>query len=267
MRKDPGARGRIVTSAAKTPAHDTPIALPGARSPLFLIEGVELLSPLTLVFVRHGVTDMTITHQLSGSGVPGPPLNAAGRVQAAKAADAVHAIGRRSWPSAAKASRVIASPMVRTQETGTAIGRRLGMHPETDERLREVHFGEWEGLTAEEISANDPHIMHRWRFGEIPAEGGESFGDVGARVDGLLVDLAAQHAELARVGTDEERTWVAVSHAVAIKCAVGMSMGMPANRWGAIWPVPASLTMLQLRISITGEIVERHLMSVGSPTD
>ncbi len=255
-----------MTPDAHTQAHDTPVALPGARSPLFRVEGVELLSPLTLVFVRHGVTDMTITHQLSGSGVPGPPLNAAGRIQAAKAADAVYAIGRRTWPSAAKASRVIASPMVRTQETGAAIGRRLGMHPETDERLREVHFGTWEGLTAEEISANDPQIMHRWRFGEIAAEGGESFGDVGSRVDGLLVDLAAQHAELASA-SDEERTWVAVSHAVAIKCAVGVSMGMPANRWGAIWPVPASLTMLQLRISTTGEIVERHLMSVGSPTD
>lgn len=255
------------TPAHQTAAHDTPLALPGAGSPLFRVEGVELLNPLTIVFVRHGVTDMTLTHQLSGSGVPGPPLNAAGRIQAAKAADAVYAIGRRSWPSAAKASRVIASPMVRTQETGAAIGRRLGMHPETEDRLREIHFGAWEGRTAEEISADDPQIMHRWRFGEIPAEGGEAFGDVGGRVDGLLADLAVQHAEMAKSGKDEQRTWVAVSHAVAIKCAVGMSMGMPADRWGAIWPVPASLTMLQLRISTTGQIVERHLMCAGSPTD
>jgi probable phosphoglycerate mutase len=194
-------------------------------------------------------------------------LNAAGRIQAAKAADAVYAIGRRDWPSAAKASRVFASPMVRTQETAAAIGRRLGLHPETEDRLREIHFGAWEGRTAEEISADDPQIMHRWRFGEIPAEGGESFGDVGARVDRLMVDLAAAHARAARDGADEQRTWVAVSHAVAIKCVVGTSMGMPSDRWGAIWPVPASLTMIQLRVSTDGEIVERHLMSVGSPTD
>lgn len=256
-----------MTSDATSPSHDTPVALPGARSPLFRVQGVELLSPLTLVFVRHGVTDMTITQQLSGSGVPGPHLNAAGRVQAAKAADAIHAIGRRSWPSVATASRVIASPMVRTHETAAAIGRRLGLHPESEDRLREIHFGSWEGRTGEEIAADDPQIMHRWRFGEIPAEGGESFADVGARVDALLVDLAAQHAQVANAGNDEHRTWVAVSHAVAIKCAVGLSMGMPANRWGAIWPVPASLTMLQLRVSTTGHIVERHLMSVGSPTD
>lgn len=256
-----------MTSEAKTPAHDIPSALPGPRSPLFRVEGVELLAPLTLAFVRHGVTDMTLTHQLSGSGVPGPSLNASGRVQAAKAADAVHAIGRRSWPATAKASRVIASPLVRTQETGAAIGRRLGMHVETEDRLREIHFGAWEGCAPEEVSETDPQIMHRWRFGEIAAEGGESFGDVGERIDGLLVDLAAQHAQLASADNDVHRTWVAVSHAVAIKCAVGVSMGMPMNRWGAMWPVPASLTMLQLRISTAGEIVERHLLSMGTPTD
>nr|WP_255633450.1 histidine phosphatase family protein [Demequina sp. TTPB684] len=222
---------------------------------------------MTLVLVRHGVTDMTVTHQLSGSGVPGPSLNAVGRVQAAKAADAIHAIGRRRWPSVAKVSRVMASPLVRTQETAAAIGRRLGMHPETEGRLREIHFGAWEGRTAEEIAAEDRDIMHRWRFGEIPAEGGESFADVADRVDALLVDLASQHAQAASAGEDAARTWVAVSHAVAIKCAVGVSMGMPMDRWGAIWPVPASLTVLQLRVSREGRIVERHLMSVGSPTD
>jgi probable phosphoglycerate mutase len=256
-----------VTDPVDTAVSDTPAVLPGAASPLFRVDGVDLISPLTLVLVRHGVTDMTVTHQLSGSGVPGPPLNAAGRIQAAKAADAVYAIGRRDWPSAAKASRVIASPLVRTQETAAAIGRRLGMHPETDERLREIHFGSWEGRMAEEIAAEDPLIMHRWRFGEIPAQGGESFADVAERVNDLIVDLAAAHAQAARDGKDEHRTWVAVSHAVAIKCAVGVSMDMPRNRWGAIWPVPASLTMLQLRVSTDGQIVERHLMSVGSPTD
>lgn len=267
MRKDPGARGGIVTDSGLMSASGTPLALPDPSSPVFRVTGVELLSPLTVVLVRHGVTDMTVTQKLSGSGVPGPALNTAGRVQAAKAADAVHAIGRRDWPSTATASRVIASPMVRTQETGAAIGRRLGMHPESDDRLREIDFGSWEGLTAEEVAADDPQIMHRWRCGEIAADGGESFRDVGERINGLLVDLATQHADAARDDRDEPRTWVAVSHAVAIKCAVGVSMGMPAQRWGAIWPVPASLTMLQFRVSTTGEIVERHLMSVGSPTD
>lgn len=267
MRKDIGARGRIVNSRPPARAHQVPSALPPAHSALFRVDGVELLDPLTIVLIRHGVTDMTVRQQLSGSGVPGPPLNAAGRVQAAKASDAVYAIGRRSWPTVAIASRVVSSPMVRTQETADAIGRRLGLHPETDDRLREIDFGRWEGLTSEEVASDDTQIMRRWRSGQIPAEGGEAFGDVASRVEELLVAWAHQHARLARETGDVSRTWVAVSHAVAIKCAVGEAMGMPGDRWGAIWPVPASVTMVQLRVSTAGEIVERHLLCMGSPTD
>lgn len=227
--------------------------------------GVSTLPPLTLVLVRHGVTDMTITHALSGSGVPGPALNAAGRVQAAKAADAVHGIGRRSWLSLATASRVLASPMVRTQETAAAIGRRLGVHVETDARLKEVDFGRWEGLTGHEVAAAEGDAIHAWRFGEIAAPGGESMGDVAERMTDLLQSLAAAHAAQAE-SEPAERTWVLVSHAVAIKSAVGAAMAMPRSTWGSLWPLPASLTILQLRVTPGGEVVETHLHCLGAPT-
>lgn len=227
--------------------------------------GKPTLAPLTLVLVRHGVTDMTITHELSGSSVPGPSLNAAGRVQAAKAADAIHGIGRRSWPSLARASRVIASPMVRTQETAGAIGRRLGEAVETDSRLKEVDFGRWEGLTGEAVLAAEGDAIHQWRFGEIPAPGGESMADVGARMSDLFASLAAEHAA-ASSERDQDRTWVLVSHAVAIKSAVGVSMKVDPSLWGSMWPLPASLTILQLRVNAHGAIVETHLHCLGAPT-
>ncbi|MCJ7826909.1 MAG: histidine phosphatase family protein, partial [Demequinaceae bacterium] len=68
-------------------------------------------SSLTLVFVRHGVTDMTTTHMLSGSTKPGPKLNAEGRLQVNAAADAVYRMGRDRWRNVPLVSRVIASPM------------------------------------------------------------------------------------------------------------------------------------------------------------
>lgn len=226
-----------------------------------------LIAPLTLVLVRHGVTDMTVTHQFSGSGVPGPSLNAAGRVQAAKAADAVYDIGRRTWPELPTVTRVIASPMVRTQDTAGALGRRLGLPAATEERLREVHFGDWEGLTGVSIAAEYGDAIHRWRFGEIAPPGGESMGDVGERVDAAIVDLAAEHARLSESGDDTPRAWACVSHAVAIKSAVGVSMGMDRRLWGSMWPQPASLTLIQLRVTRDGSIAERHLMCLGAPTD
>ncbi|NTV39823.1 MAG: histidine phosphatase family protein, partial [Demequinaceae bacterium] len=194
--------------------------------------GMDLLPPLTIVFVRHGVTDMTVTHQFSGGQVAGPGLNAEGRVQAAKAADAVHSIGRRSWKDVPKVSRVIASPLTRTQETGAAVARRLGVNVDTEPLLREVEFGEWQGLTGEQITSQFGDAIHQWRFGEAAPVGGESMTDVGARLDEVLRGFASEHAVLSAAGDDAERAWCAVSHAVAIKCAVGVSLGIDVRSWG-----------------------------------
>lgn len=240
---------------------------PTPKRSVFSPTDQDLVSPLTLALVRHGVTDMTVTHALSGSSVPGPPLNSTGRIQAAKAADAVYRIGRSTWERAPQVSRVFASPMTRTQETGAALGRRLGLHVETDARVREVDFGEWEGLTGDEVAERFGDQIHRWRFGELAPTGGESIPEVGERFDDFIRDVAADHARQCVGGQDVSRTWAVASHAVAIKSAVGVSLAMPTSHWGQIWPLPASLTMLQLRVRKDGSIAERHVFCVGAPTD
>lgn len=247
---------------------DTPRESAATRgAPLFAVKGANLVSPLTLVYVRHGVTDMTVTHILSGSSKPGPGLNAIGRVQAAKAADKLYRIGRDTWDRVPTVSRVIASPMTRTQDTGAAIGRRLGLTVETDARLREIDFGDWEGLTGHEIAERFGDAIHRWRFGEIPAPGGESLPDVGARGDALMRELAAEHAALCAAGDDAHRAYALASHAVAIKSAIGLSMKMDVTAWGSVWPQPASISILELRVTTAGEIAERHLLCLGDPVD
>lgn len=248
------------------PAQNTAKTSAGAVAPVGETWSPGLVSALTLVLVRHGVTDMTVEHRFSGGGVPGPPLNAAGRVQAAKAADAVHSIGRRTFLGVAPVSRVLASPMTRTQDTGGAIGRRIGAHVETEPRLHEVDFGAWDGLTSDGIVARDgAEALAAWRAGEVAAPGGEALPDVGARIEALLAELARAHAT-ACADDDSAATLALASHAVVIKSAVGMSLGADVAAWGRIWPAPASLTVLQLRITSKGEIAQRHLLAVGVPT-
>lgn len=233
---------------------------------LFEVSPGDLISPLTLVLVRHGVTDMTITHELSGSGQPGPSLNSTGRIQAAKAADAVYRIGRTTWDRVPQVDRVFASPMVRTQETAAALGRRIGAHVETEQRVREIDFGDWEGLTGDDIEERFGDDIHRWRAGEIAAPRGESIPEVGERFDGFIEEAAAEHARRCEEGEDRARAWAVTSHAVAIKSAVAVSLGVPAVHWMHIWPQPASLSLVQLRIRPSGEIAERHVLCVGAPT-
>lgn len=228
--------------------------------------GLELLAPLTIVFVRHGVTDMTVSRHFSGGQVSGPGLNAEGRVQAAKAADAVYAIGRRSWKDLPKVSRVIASPVARTQETGDAVARRLGFNVERQPLLREIEIGQWEGLTGEQIVSKHGDIIDEWRAGGPAPSGGESMAQVGVRLDEALGGFALEHARLSSSGDDEARAWAAVSHQVAIKCAVGVSLGIDERSWGAMWPRPASITILQLRVTRDGDIAQRYLLCFGAPT-
>ena len=255
-------------ASSETATDDTPTETKANRGrSLFAVKGADLVSPVTLVFVRHGVTDMTVTHRLSGSSKPGPPLNAAGKVQAAKAADAIYRIGRRTWERAPKVGRIIASPMTRTQDTAEAVGRRLGLKVETDARLKEIDFGEWEGLTGDEISERFGDAIHQWRFGQLAPPGGESIPDVGERLNGLIEELGAEHARACVEGDDEPRSIALVSHAVAIKSAVGRSLSIDERAWGSMWPQPTSLTILELRVATDGTIAERHLLCLGAPTD
>jgi probable phosphoglycerate mutase len=235
-----------------------------ASSRLADLQGRVFVEPLTVVFVRHGVTDMTTTHVLSGSSVEGPSLNAEGRIQAAKAADAVYRIGRDTWDRVARPDRIIASPMVRTQDTAAAIGRRIGAHVETDARVREVDFGQWEGITAEQAIERDGDLILRWQEGDTRAPAGEAIRDVFDRMRGFLEELARQHA---RDSASKSKTVVVVSHAVAIKSGVGAVLGFPPHAASRMWPLPASLSIVQLRVTPQGELAEGHLLCMGAPTD
>lgn len=194
---------------------------------------------LTLVLVRHGQTPMTVSGAYSGSSGPGPELTAAGRVQAAQAADLVARIGRSAWPELPHPGALVASPMVRTRQTAAAVGRRLGLPVLVDAALAECDFGAWEGLTADEIDASWPGHLRRWhREPGLPAPGGESIEDVGARVAPALDALLAG-------GTG--RTVVAVTHSITARVAVGIALGAPSTSWARIRVAPGSVSIVRLR--------------------
>jgi ribonuclease H / adenosylcobalamin/alpha-ribazole phosphatase len=230
------------------PAFDTPSRPSGARA---RFDGAE---PLTVVLVRHGQTPLTVAGAYSGSSVPGPSLTARGRVQAAQAADLVHRIGRDRWPDLPKPSEIVASPMVRAQETARSVGRRLGLHVRTDERFAEVHFGEWEGLTAAQIAERWAGQPEKWLLsGTDVAPGGESMADVGDRVWASLQDLLAQ-------GTG--RTVVVVGHAVQVRAAVGRAIEAPPTRWAGLRVPPGSVSIVRLWADGATE-----LTVLGCPTE
>lgn len=210
--------------------------------------------PATFVLLRHGETAATAARTLSGSGVPGPSLSAAGRVQAARSADLVFRIGREHWVDLPHPDAIVASPMVRTAETAAAVGRRLGAHVRTDVRAREADFGAWEGMTPDEIDATRPGAFRAWHDDPaVRAPGGESLEDVGRRMAELLDELTPDNLG---------HSVVVVSHVMAIRAAVGGLLGAPSSSWGGLRVPAASLTIVR-RWADGG----REVVCVGTPSD
>lgn len=92
----------------------------------------------TVLLARHGETDWNRDHRWQG--YTGPGLNEQGRRQAMRLATSLDSI-----------VAIYSSDSVRAVETAEIVGVSLGLAVETDARLREVSFGEWEGLTRHEI--------------------------------------------------------------------------------------------------------------------
>ncbi|MEV4847073.1 histidine phosphatase family protein [Micromonospora matsumotoense] len=155
-----------------------------------------------LIVWRHGNTDWNAAGRVQGQ--VDVPLNELGRDQARTAAPLLAAL---------RPDVVVASDLRRAADTAAALAQLTGQPVRPDTRLRERHFGQWQGLALTDAAARFPTEHARWRAGDPdPGAGIESLDDLGKRVGEAL--LAA--AELADGGTV-----VVATHGGAARQGVG----------------------------------------------
>jgi broad specificity phosphatase PhoE len=148
-----------------------------------------MLKPgLTLYFVRHGETDWNRAGRYQGR--RDIPLNARGRAQAARnGAVLAEVLGGR-----AALLDYVASPLSRASETMEIMRSALMLPPlgyRTDDRLREIDYGHWEGRLWHELPQADPEgyaarVADPWNW--QPA-GGESYRMLSERVALWLAEM------------------------------------------------------------------------------
>jgi alpha-ribazole phosphatase len=156
--------------------------------------------------------------------------------------DAVFAGLARQLP---KKAVWVTSNLRRTHETAQAIVR-AGLRgpsqiPGPDcaalPGLAEQNFGEWQGLTYEELHQSRGGAFHRFWHGpahqRVP--GGESFADLMARVAWAILGLVEQHR-----GHDI----IAVAHGGTIRAALGLALGLDPERCLAFTMENCSLTRI-----------------------
>lgn len=137
-----------------------------------------------IVLLRHGDTVGSSRERYHGSG--DVALSDEGRAQ-------VRAAGRRLATEVF--DLVASSPLRRAWQSAALVsgGAPVLLVP----GFREIDFGRWEGLSAEEIEAQDPVLYRTWRDGEADFEfpGGEPRAAFRERV-------VAGFAELERTGAE-----------------------------------------------------------------
>lgn len=194
---------------------------------------------LTLVLTRHGATDRSSPEQHLGQRID-IPLSEAGR-------SAAQALGRRL--EGVRFDRIVASPLRRAQETA-----RLALPSadvETDPRLAEMDYGEWEGLTYEQIAERDGERRRTWEENPetIACPGGESGVDVARRVRSFLADAVARcdssgHPRDAHAAQTSQV--LAVAHSTTNRILLAVALHVPLQEYRRRFQQePANLTVLR----------------------
>lgn len=158
---------------------------------------------MRLYYIRHGLTDWNTASRLQGH--HDVPINAAGRAQAARSAEILCDLFARERRAAASLDYV-SSPLIRARETMEIMRAALGLPPDgyaVEPRLTEIGFGEWEGLTYNEVMQRDPSVVakredDKWLF---RPPGGENYKQVAARVEAWYATLERDTVVCAHGGT------------------------------------------------------------------
>jgi probable phosphoglycerate mutase len=167
--------------------------------------------PTRLLLLRHGQTELSVHRRYSGRG--NPELTELGRSQAKAAAAGIPLLEEASG-----VSQVLTSPLRRASQTAEPVASALGVPVRTHEGLIETDFGEWEGMTFREARDRDPELHGRWLGDEhVPPPAGESFFEVGRRIEALRAELIANHPA---------ETLLLVSHVTPIKQLLRQALGV-----------------------------------------
>jgi len=183
---------------------------------------------LKLFLTRHGQTDWNIARRYQGHS--DTALNQVGIRQAELLAqrlsrETIHAIYTSDLSRAMDTANRIQS----LQMTAKAIT--------TDVRWRELSFGDWEGMTYEEMSAHSPELFDAWMKDSltISTPNGETHKQLAERVQTAFNELKKNH---------KDETVLVVGHSGSMQTLLALTLGVDLRRYWQFRVSQASLSEL-----------------------
>lgn len=133
---------------------------------------------------------------------------------------------------------IVSSPLRRCRDFAEEMSFRHCLPLDVDERLMEIGFGEWEGLTADEVERNQPGALMRYYADPMayPPPGAEPLAAFRRRIDAAWQDLRRCHAG---------KQILVVGHAGVIRMCLALVLDLPLGSLFRIRVDHAALTRIQ----------------------
>lgn len=166
-----------------------------------------------LYLIRHarveGVTDARLI------GHTDTPLSVRGIQQSLNLAEAL---------ASKRLSAVYSSDLQRARATAEVIAKRHGLTVKENPDWREIHMGQWEGLTMGQIHDASPELVTQLFADPLSFQypGGESFATFTARIQNALEDLLSTHAN---------SEVALVTHGGVCRVIIATALDIPPRNW------------------------------------
>jgi glucosyl-3-phosphoglycerate phosphatase len=169
--------------------------------------------------LRHGQTEFNAANRMQGQLDTG--LSELGREQAVAAVSVLAKLDPLL---------IVSSDLRRAYDTAILLGERISAPVVADDRLRETHLGDWQGMTHSEVDAAWPGARIAWRNDATWApHGGENRIDVARRSLPLIAELVESQCDWG--GDEPYRPVVLVAHGGLIAALTAKLLGLPVENW------------------------------------
>lgn len=134
---------------------------------------------------------------------------------------------------------IVSSPLLRCAEFARELAERHGLPLELDVRLVELGFGEWEGCTAQELTAKDPDTLERFRHDPLSyaPSGAEPLAAFRDRILEAWQSLTERHGG---------KHILVIVHAGVIRMLVAHVLEMPLQHLFRLQVPNAAITRLRI---------------------
>lgn len=201
---------------------------------------------IKLHLVRHAETIWHADNKYAGH--TDVPLTELGHFQAKELIKWVREINPRA---------IYSSDLIRAIDTAHPLADALGMEIKMDKRLREVNFGEIEGLTQFEMKEKYPELYENYLItpANVQMPGGESGKIALDRAWPAVIEIINQYTN---------QDIILVSHGTLIRLIACELLGLDLNKYRQIFPDIVNTAKISIRISKStdGKEISAGILSI-----